>query len=271
MPAGETGWLEWYTGVMERYGLPHDVTITSPDPFLLQNHYVGDDGTDWYLFANASFGKPQDTDLIFDQPSAQALLYDPDEGVRYALDTKGDTLHLHLGPSETVLISLSDRVADAPRRDILPLPDPSAPALEAHWDVTLVNPQVEGLVSFSCTELPDLKDTHPSFMGTADYKTVVTLPSDAAQMPHLLHLGKVCDIAEVFVNGQPAGLRWWGDPVFDLSGLLRPGDNELEVKVTTQMCNYMRSLTDNSAARRFTFRRNHEPVSAGLLGPVTLY
>ncbi len=271
MPAGETGWLEWYTGVMERYGLPHDVTITHPDPFLLQNHYLGDDGTDWYLFANASFSKPQDTELIFDSPFAQALLYDPDEGVRYALDTKGDTLYLHLGPSETVLISLSDRVADAPRRDILPLPDSSAPALGACWDVTLVNPQVEGIVSFSCTELPDLKDTHPSFMGTADYRTVVTLPSDAAQMPHLLHLGKVCDIAEVFVNGQPAGLRWWGDPVFDLSGLLRPGDNELEVKVTTQMCNYMRSLTDNSAARRFTFRRNHEPVSAGLLGPVTLY
>ena len=217
MPAGETGWLEWYTGVMERYGLPHDVTITSPDPFLLQNHYLGDDGTDWYLFANASFSKPQDTDLIFDSPFAQALLYDPDEGVRYALDTKGDILHLHLGPSETVLISLSDRVADAPKRDILPLPDPSAPALEAHWDVTLVNPQVEGSVRFSCTELPDLKDTHPSFMGTADYKTVVTLPSDAAQMPHFgvrpvrapqagrQRTGGQGDHADVQLYAQPSG------------------------------------------------------------------
>ena len=108
-------------------------------------------------------------------------------------------------------------------------------------------------------------------MGTADYRTVVTLSSDAARLPHFLHLGKVCDIAEVFVNGKPAGLRWWGDPVFDVSALIVPGDNELEVKVTTQMCNYMRSLPDNYAAKRFTFRRNHEPVSAGLLGPVTLY
>ena len=101
-------------------------------------------------------------------------------------------------------------------------------------------------------------------------------PSDpdskaAEGLPQWLHLGKVCDIAEVWVNGQSAGIRWWGNPAFDISGMLHEGDNDLEIEVTTLMCNYMRTLTDNSAARRFTLRRNHEPVSAGLLGPVTLY
>ena len=141
--------------------------------------------------------------------------------------------------------------------------------------------------------LPDLKDTHPSFMGTATYRTTLTLPivdkgvipgSTGDLQPHemagqaghdvqpcRLHLGKVCDIAEVWINGIYAGLRWWGDPVFDLDGLLKPGENEIEIRVTTQMCNYMRTQPDNSAAKRFTLRRNHEPVSAGLLGPVTLY
>jgi len=271
MPSEGESWLEWYGGVMERYGLPHDVTISDPDPFLLQNHYRGDDGTDWYLFANASFSKPQDTDLIFADPAAQALLYDPDGGGRYALDMHLDTLHLHLGPSETVLISLSDHVVEAPALDRLPLPSGDACISPERWDVTLVNPQLpEDTVRFSCTGLQDLKDTHPAFMGTASYRAAFTLPSDGA-LPHYLHLGKVCDIAEVSVNGRSAGLRWWGDPVFDISSLLKSGENVLEVKVTTQMCNYMRSLPDNPAAKRFTFRRNHEPVSAGLLGPVSIY
>ena len=134
-------------------------------------------------------------------------------------------------------------------------------------------PQVDTVIRFEAVPdggglLPDLKDTHPSFMGMATYRTTIILPDRQARR---LHLGKVCDIAEVWINGSYAGLRWWGDPVFDLDGLLKPGENEIEIRVTTQMCNYMRTLTDNSAARRFTLRRNHEPVSAGLLGPVTLY
>ena len=312
MPDGEKGWLEWYAGVMERYGLPHDVTISCPDRFLLQNHDRGDDGTDWFLLANASFGSPQETDLVF-APSIcdgrHALLYNPNDGRRYALAMNGDKLHLKLGPSETVLVAFQDRPVKAAAwqpaplpaetglagandartlpdggksglagaDDALVLPDGSAArpgVVSTSWQVTLVNPQVDAVIRFEATpdgggRLPDLKNTHTSFMGTATYRTTLTLPEKG--LPHWLHLGRVCDIAEVRVNGQPAGLRWWGDPVFDVSTLLKPGDNELEIKVTTLMCNYMRTLTDNSAARRFTLRRNHEPVSAGLLGPIVLY
>ena len=277
MPEGEKGWMEWYADVQQRYGLPHDVTVTRPDRFLLQNHYRGDDGTDWFLLANASFGSPQETDLVFPGPvceGRQALLYNPDDGRRYTLALSGDTLHLRLGPSETVLIAFQDRPVKAPAWQPAPLPSGEAMPLSASWQVTLVNPQVDTVIRIEATpdgggRLPDLKDTQPAFMGTATYRTTVSIPE--TELPRWLHLGHVCDIAEIRINGQPAGLRWWGDPVFDVSALLKPGDNELEIKVTTLMCNYMRTLTENTAARRFTLRRNHEPVSAGLLGPVILY
>ena len=339
------GWLEWYAAVIDRYDLPHDVTVTQPDRFLLQNHYRGDDGTDWFLLANASFTESKETDLVFapticrkdDLPSGsrmgsrpernrrQALLYNPDDGKRYSLELAGDTLHLHLGPSETVLIAFIDQPVHAPAwpraqagvaaqgcsraqagvaaQDCsrAPLPQNDGPWLHGVWQVALVNPQVDTTVCFEAAPdgnglLPDLKDTHPTFMGTATYRTTLTLPSDSpagekaavslpaetrrchsgenegiSLQPQYLHLGRVCDIAEISLNGQAVGLRWWGDPVFDIGDKLRPGDNDLEIKVTTVMCNYMRSLNDNSAARRFTIRRGHEPVSAGLIGPVTLY
>jgi len=47
----------------------------------------------------------------------------------------------------------------------------------------------------------------------------------------------------------------------------------LEVKVTTSMGNYMKTLKDNGVAQKWTNeRRQDQPIqSMGLLGPVRLY
>ena len=197
-----------------------------------------------------------------------ALLFNPDDGKTYSLNMDGDTLHLNLGPSETVLVHFAHRKADSGTWERLPLPGENAIHPD-NWTVTLVNPEVDSTISFSCDTLPDLKDRFPSFMGTATYSATVNVPEGCS--PSRLHLGKVHEVAEVKVNGQEAGLRWWGDPVFDVTGLLKPGDNRIEVKVTTLMCNYMRSLEGNSASDRFVHRRSLPAVPSGLLGPVSVY
>jgi hypothetical protein len=47
------------------------------------------------------------------------------------------------------------------------------------------------------------------------------------------------------------------------------GDNELEVRVTTVLSNYCRTLKDNRMA--MVWAADHKPVSTGLIGPVALY
>ena len=47
-------------------------------------------------------------------------------------------------------------------------------------------------------------------------------------------------------------------------------DNTIEVKVTTRTGNYIQTLK-NSVANRFIHRRSQPYVSAGLIGPVTIY
>ena len=180
----------------------------------------------------------------------------------------GNKVQLELGPSETVVISFSRLGGKAPAWRHLPLRKEAGTKL-CGWTVELRNPQVDTLIRFECDTLADLKDSHPAFMGTATYTASISL-SDS--IPSYIDLGRVCDIAELRINGQDAGLRWWGDSIFETGGLLHEGENTIEVRVTTMMGNYVRSLgSDNSAARRFILRRDHPLVSAGLLGPVVLY
>ncbi len=269
--AENNAWLEWYSEVQTRYGLPHSVSISNPDRFLLQNHYRADDGSHWYLFSNASFSARQSTTLEFD-PSVckgrKAWVYNPADGRKYSLKMDGNKVQLELGPSETVVISFSRLGGKAPEWKHLPLRKEAGTKL-CGWTVELRNPQVDTLIRFECDTLADLKDSHPAFMGTATYTASISL-SDS--IPSYIDLGRVCDIAELRINGQDAGLRWWGDSIFETGGLLHEGENTIEVRVTTMMGNYVRSLgSDNSAARRFILRRDHPLVSAGLLGPVVLY
>ena len=269
--AGNDAYLEWYTEVQSRYGLPHSVSISNPDRFLLQNHYKADDGSHWFLFANASFSARQSTMLEFD-PSIckgrKAWVYNPSDGRKYRLKMEGNKVRLELGPSETIVIAFNKLGGKAPEWKQLP-PRQGAGTKICGWTVELRNPQVDTLIRFECDTLADLKDSHPDFMGTATYTASIIL-SDS--IPSYIDLGKVCDIAELRINGKDAGLRWWGESVFETEGLLHEGVNTIEIRVTTMMGNYVRSLgNENSAARRFILRRDHPLVSAGLLGPVILY
>jgi hypothetical protein len=91
----------------------------------------------------------------------------------------------------------------------------------------------------------------PKFSGLLDYVKIVTVDRPAKDMK--LDLGKVCHVAEVQVNGKSCGARLWGPHVFDVGEALRPGANEIRVRVV--------NLINNSYG---------EITESGLLGPVRL-
>ena len=85
----------------------------------------------------------------------------------------------------------------------------------------------------------------------------------------LLDLGKVYDISEVSLNGKMLGSRWYGEHKYRVKNVLFKGKNTIEIKVTTLLLNYVKSLEDNATAIRWT--RNQNSVKAGLLGPVRIH
>ena len=77
------------------------------------------------------------------------------------------------------------------------------------------------------------------FSGTATYTTTLQAPAIWFHPGrHIyLDLGKVRDIAEVHINGVPAGLTWAPPYRVDVTAALKPGTNKLEIKVTNEWTN----------------------------------
>ena len=265
-------YLEWYQDVMEKYGLPHAVTFSNPDRFLLQNHYVADDKSDLFLFVNAHLSESRETDITFPASVTRGRncwAYDAATGRRYKMKLDGGRLRFEFGPAETWLFVFNrDRVG----AEWNPLPEKGAGTRElGDWKLTLHQPEEGWTKEASMPELQDLKDTGEwkNFMGDVTYRTTVNL--FGSHKPKYINLGQVADICELTVNGTPCGVKWFGRRIYDISSLLVEGENTIEVKVTTLMSNYLQTLKDNAVANRFVLRRNTPLVPAGLIGPVKLY
>ena len=93
-----------------------------------------------------------------------------------------------------------------------------------------------------------------TFTGTLRLVTEFGLSAGQEGQPLFLDLGRVGDIAEVRVNGQPVGLRAWAPYVLRIDGACRAGVNTLEVRVTNSMANAYDGLQ----------------MPSGLMGPVVL-
>ena len=282
-------YLEWYEGIMEKYSLPHSVKVSAPDRFLLQNRYVTDDGSNFFLVMNAHMSEARETDLTFPKSitsGKQAWIYDPAAGTRTALrlDPSGKA-HFRFGPSETYLIVFNKdgrvlRQAQQPNQLHSPVSVPNSVSVlepvegvDGPWTLTLHQPHPDTTWTATFDSLQDFKDmadsSYVNFMGTVVYRT--TFNAAKGNLPKVIDLGKVADICELKVNGKDAGTEWFGERKYDISSLVKPGENTIEVKVTTLMGNYIQTLKDNRVAQRFVLRRNQPYVSAGLIGPVKLY
>jgi len=102
----------------------------------------------------------------------------------------------------------------------------------------------------------------PYYSGSAVYEKEFELPANYARRKLTLDCGEVGVVAEVRVNGQAAGERVWLPFSFDVTRLVKPGRNKVEIVVTNTMENAR--AVDNRAARLPRLRHS------GLIGPVRI-
>jgi hypothetical protein len=96
-----------------------------------------------------------------------------------------------------------------------------------------------------------------SYSGGAWYRKTVTLPAGKRVV---LDLGEVVSSAEVRVNGQLAGVKVSPPWTVDITGLVKEGENRIEVLVCNTLANHYTTIPTS-------YRGD---VVAGLMGPVKI-
>lgn len=269
----DNNFMDWYAQVQKQYGLTPYLTFSNPDPFLLQNRYCSDRDEEIFLIVNSKLYEPHRTRINFAKEITRGRwpwIWNPLTGERFRVELDRDGgMELDLGPTELLLI-VFDRNRKGPQWQPLPSTGETLVNIEA-WDVELHHTREAWTRKVRMQQLQDLRNTEfVNFAGEVIYRTrfVVDRPTQHS----VLNLGRVAGIAEVTLNGEPCGVRWCGRRLYGLTGKLREGENRLEVKVTTTLGNYMRTLTDNDTAQKWVGGRKTQPEqSMGLIGPVSLY
>jgi len=112
------------------------------------------------------------------------------------------------------------------------------------------------------------------FSGIATYHKTIDVPAALAAGPLFLDLGDVRVIARAKVNGKDAGGCWTPPFRVDLTGLVTPGANRIEIEVANTWSN---RLTGDAVqgGRPYThtnirWNKNTPLLPSGLLGPVRL-
>ncbi len=114
------------------------------------------------------------------------------------------------------------------------------------------------------------------FSGTAAYTNNLQAPTTwfASGARIWLDLGKVMNVAEVLLNGKNLGVAWKAPFRVDMTSALKPGANQLQVKVTNLWVNRLIGDVQPGAKQKYTFttqafyRPDAPLLPSGLLGPV---
>ena len=277
--------IPWYDSLMHAETLPHYLEIESPDPYVMQNRYTTDDGSEMVLLCNSHRYNAHQTKITFSQAlthKRQAQIWDLQTGERYALPLDADGSYtFDLGPVESVLVVIEKtKPINLPiwqplHQKIKELPSTD---LSDDWDVKLCHSLLHDTTSTHFDTLFDLKDseTYQHFCGTIVYRKPLlgswtSCPRDTT----ILDLGLVEGVSEVFVNGQSAGVQYFGRRIYDIGDYLQDGVNDLEIRITTTMGNYLKTFSREENPTTWVYvnhpRREQPLQPMGLLGPVRLY
>ncbi|MDF9799362.1 hypothetical protein OKW21_004625 [Catalinimonas alkaloidigena] len=156
--------------------------------------------------------------------------------------------------------------------------------IEGAWQITFpqnwgapASAEFPSLISWTEAEDEGIR----YFSGTATYeKSFQFNPEDAEDFDRItLGLGKISEVGELWLNGQSLGISWSEPHTFEVTDLLREGENQLTIEVANTWSNRIVGDTETgenytktniSTAYRGIPWEEAPLLESGLLGPVQL-
>ena len=263
--------LTWYRELQRRFSLSPDVLLSEPKDFLSQVHYRRSE-REIFFFANYSGEQTHTFQAQFPMwRGHSAWQWDPQTGERHPLQWMPDagTLTLTLGPVASTLIVLEPYGTGSNDERAFVGAEASTgtvTVLRADWQVEL-KPMSGEPESLRVSDWKDsaLNEALSGFAGTITCTTKLNI--DVAQECYL-ELGVLHSVSELWVNGRSVGVRWFGNQIYDISHAVIEGQNELTLRLTTTLGNYVKTLKNNRTAMNWS---GNTPIySPGLIHDVLL-
>ena len=272
--------------VLQKKGVGPDFSYTSPGtPADLDYIHRRTLSSDIYFVSNTQM-TDADAECTFRVHGRKPQFWHPDTGeiapcTGYTRVAGGMKLRVRLPPAGSIFVVFSGAVtADLPEPLVKVEGKPLLPhEITGPWEVRFQPNRgapesctLDKLVSW--TEMPD--DGIKYFSGTATYLKNFEV-SEAWIKGDLrveLSLGELRNVAEVSVNGKPLGILWKPPYKVDVTGLLKPGKNELKIDITNLWANRIAGDEKLPREKRVTRITQKLPVPgphpSGLFGPVQL-
>jgi hypothetical protein len=98
------------------------------------------------------------------------------------------------------------------------------------------------MIEAPCSSLspaPWTAQGYPHFSGRAIYRKTFELPEAFVGQRVFLEPEMVDDVLEVTVNGRSAGVRLWTPYQVEITDLLKPGENTLDLRVANTLVNLL--------------------------------
>ena len=266
-PSPRGNLINWYGRLQDELEIRHFIDLDRPDKYLNQVSYLIGEMPLFFL-ANYSLYEDVKFRAEFNVPSTlYPWIWDLETGDKMLYPVAGAHNKLDIDlPRATSVVIVFESASEG--RKFKPFPAVSRGIeVSGSWKLTLdhINGETKHLETDRLKDLTD-DDATRHFAGTVTYDKTLNLDS---QDIHYIDLGHVRGITELSLNGKDLGTKWYGRHVYDISGAVKTGKNELSIKLTTILGNYMKSLKDNKTAMRWTKYQKYYPM--GIMGPVRVF
>lgn len=218
----------------------------TPDADILFFHKKTEDGADIYFLTNQS-DKHQKLTCNFRVQNKVPELWDALDGSRhtaeaYSFDGHNTRLPVELSPKGSIFVVFRETGVPAPKPTT---PKRTSRYLEVNgpWKATFASKEYgtpEEVVFQNLTSWSEHhNDAVKYYSGTVSFTNDILIKKSflAARQTVFLEIEKVYLLAEVLINGQSAGIIWTPPYRLDITGMLRPGTNHIEIRATNTWAN----------------------------------
>jgi len=261
-----------------------DFTYTRPQPdtnVLFVHRQVADG--DLYFLNNRN-DRYENLSANFRVTGKAAELWHAETGTiepsSYYTASGHTTVPLKLAPWQTVFVVFR-KPATVPSRTLPAMVETPLANIDGPWEVSF--PADLGAPASATFDTLSPWNENPNegikyFSGTATYRKSIDVPATWIKPDARiwLDLGSVKNLAQISVNDQDVGIVWTQPFRVDITSVLKPGENKVEVKVTNGWANRIIGDRQPNATKQYTFTtpkfyKASAPLwASGLLGPVQI-